>query len=74
MSRSGLTAGRPHGRITRGTTNINRLRRIDRAMASDRRIRQALAVAHPLAVDLGTEGVRTPPWRWRPGCEAWFRT
>lgn len=56
MSRSGLTAGRPHGRITRGTTNINRLRRIDRAMASDRRIRQALAVAHPLAVDLGYGG------------------
>jgi len=50
-------AGRPAGRITRGTTGINRLRRIDRWMAADPRIRQVLtAAARPLAVDLGYGG------------------
>ncbi|ALG83616.1 class I SAM-dependent methyltransferase [Gordonia phthalatica] len=56
MTRSGLKAGRPQGRITRGTTNINRLRRVDRAMAADPRIRAALDVERPLAVDLGYGG------------------
>ncbi|EGD54388.1 methylase [Gordonia neofelifaecis] len=56
MSRSGLPAGRPQGRITRGTTNINRLRRVDRAMAADPRIRAACDVPEPLAVDLGYGG------------------
>ncbi|WP_353110007.1 class I SAM-dependent methyltransferase [Gordonia sp. (in: high G+C Gram-positive bacteria)] len=55
MTRSGR-AGRPLGRITRGTTNINRLRRVDRAMAGDRRVRAALDVPQPLAVDLGYGG------------------
>ena len=47
---------RPQGRITRGTTNINRLRRVDRAMASDPRVLAACDVASPLAVDLGYGG------------------
>ncbi|WOC12765.1 class I SAM-dependent methyltransferase [Gordonia sp. MP11Mi] len=51
-----ISAGRAEGRITRGTTNINRLRRIDRAMAGDRRVHAACAVASPLAVDLGYGG------------------
>jgi hypothetical protein len=42
------------GRITRGTTNINRLRRVDRWMAGDRAVADALAaVPRPLVVDLG---------------------
>ncbi|MFZ2238618.1 MAG: class I SAM-dependent methyltransferase, partial [Gordonia amarae] len=45
---------RVSGRITRGTTNINRLRRVDRWMCADPRIRAVLAsVPRPLAVDLG---------------------
>ena len=49
--------GGPSGRITRGTTGINRLRRIDRWMAHDRRIAAALTgVPEPLAVDLGYGG------------------
>ncbi|GEE01289.1 hypothetical protein nbrc107696_17350 [Gordonia spumicola] len=55
MSRTGR-AGKPLGRITRGTTNINRLRRVDRAMAGDGRVLQALDVPTPLAVDLGYGG------------------
>ena len=44
--------GRPVGTITRGTTNPNRLRRIDRWLTSveGRRLRPA---ADPLVVDLG---------------------
>ena len=55
MSRDTSPSGaRPEGRITRGTTNLNRLRRVDRAMAGDPRIRAVLdAAAAPLAVDLG---------------------
>ncbi|MFT4042126.1 MAG: class I SAM-dependent methyltransferase [Gordonia sp. (in: high G+C Gram-positive bacteria)] len=42
------------GRITRGTTNINRLRRVDRWMAGSPDIRTALGrVPRPLVVDLG---------------------
>ncbi|GAC56932.1 hypothetical protein GOHSU_14_00990 [Gordonia hirsuta DSM 44140 = NBRC 16056] len=42
------------GRITRGTTNLNRLRRVDRWICADPRIRAVLAAAErPLAVDLG---------------------
>ena len=51
-----MSALRPEGRITRGTTNINRLRRVDRAMAGDPRIRAACDVPAPLAVDLGYGG------------------
>ena len=44
----------PSGRITRGTTNLNRLRRVDRWICADPRIRAALeSAARPLAVDLG---------------------
>ncbi|MFT4087325.1 MAG: class I SAM-dependent methyltransferase [Gordonia sp. (in: high G+C Gram-positive bacteria)] len=47
----------PSGRITRGTTNINRLRRVDRWMANDPRILRALTgIDRPLAVDLGYGG------------------
>lgn len=45
---------KPAGRITRGTTNINRLRRIDRWMANSPAITGALtSVPAPLVVDLG---------------------
>ncbi|ACY20097.1 conserved hypothetical protein [Gordonia bronchialis DSM 43247] len=44
----------PLGRITRGTTNINRLRRVDRWMTHDPRVLAALGDRPvPLAVDLG---------------------
>jgi hypothetical protein len=43
-------AGSPVGRITRGTTNVNRLRRVDRWIAAQRVIRTA---DDPLVVDLG---------------------
>lgn len=44
----------PIGRITRGTTNLNRLRRVDRWICADPRIRSVLThAAAPLAVDLG---------------------
>jgi hypothetical protein len=41
---------RPVGRITRGTTNVNRLRRIDRWIAAQPQLRRA---DDPLVVDLG---------------------
>src|SRR6478752_9187823 len=41
---------RPVGRITRGTTNVNRLRRIDRWIAAQSVLRSA---DDPLVVDLG---------------------
>ena len=45
---------KPTGRITRGTTNINRLRRVDRWMATDPSVLAALdEVSAPLVVDLG---------------------
>ena len=43
-------AGRPEGRITRGTTGVNRLRRVDRWIAALPALRQA---PDPLVVDLG---------------------
>lgn len=46
-----MTAGRAaHGRITRGTTGVNRLRRMDRWIAAHPAFR---AAAEPLVVDLG---------------------
>jgi len=45
-----MAAGRAEGRITRGTTGTNRLRRIDRWIAALPVLRQATA---PLVVDLG---------------------
>lgn len=42
--------GRPEGRITRGTTGVNRLRRVDRWIAALPVLR---AAADPLVVDLG---------------------
>ncbi|MEE4022035.1 class I SAM-dependent methyltransferase [Gordonia sp. PKS22-38] len=45
---------KPHGRVTRGTTNINRLRRVDRWMAHDPAIGTLLSsTPRPLVVDLG---------------------
>ncbi|MEE3849808.1 class I SAM-dependent methyltransferase [Gordonia sp. LSe1-13] len=45
---------KPHGRVTRGTTNINRLRRVDRWMAHDSAIASLLSsTPRPLVVDLG---------------------
>jgi len=43
-------ASRPEGRITRGTTGVNRLRRVDRWIAALPALRQA---SDPLVVDLG---------------------
>ncbi len=43
-------ATRPEGRITRGTTGVNRLRRVDRWIAALPALRQA---TDPLVVDLG---------------------
>ena len=40
----------PQGRITRGTTGVNRLRRVDRWIAAHPALRRA---EHPLVVDLG---------------------
>ena len=45
-----VKASRPEGRITRGTTGVNRLRRVDRWIAALPALRQA---ADPLVVDLG---------------------
>ncbi|AYF97428.1 class I SAM-dependent methyltransferase [Protaetiibacter intestinalis] len=42
--------GRPQGRITRGTTGVNRLRRVDRWIAALPALR---AASDPLVVDLG---------------------
>lgn len=48
------SSGRPEGMITRGTTGINRLRRIDRHVLHDPLIRRALRrTDRPIAVDLG---------------------
>ena len=43
-------AGKPEGRITRGTTGVNRLRRVDRWIAALPTLR---AADDPLVVDLG---------------------
>lgn len=52
MARDGFL--RAQGQITRGTTNLNRLRRVDRWMAGRIEIVELLrAQADPLAVDLG---------------------
>ncbi len=52
MARDGFSA--PEGQITRGTTNLNRLRRVDRWMAGRGEIVELLATQpRPLAVDLG---------------------
>ena len=49
-----LSANKPQGRITRGTTNINRLRRVDRWMAHSPAVTAALrSVPAPTVVDLG---------------------
>lgn len=49
-----ISETRPEGTITRGTTGINRLRRVDRWIAHHRPILAALESARqPLAVDLG---------------------
>lgn len=43
----------PVGRVTRGTNNINRLRRVDRWMTHEPAVKTALDAARPLVVDLG---------------------
>ncbi|WP_442854401.1 class I SAM-dependent methyltransferase [Arthrobacter sp. EPSL27] len=48
----GTRAGRPVGNITRGTTNPNRMRRVDRWLTGPQAWRLR-AAADPLAVDLG---------------------
>ncbi|GAB3129762.1 hypothetical protein GCM10027289_12990 [Tsukamurella serpentis] len=48
-----MPAASPHGRITRGTTGLNRLRRSDRWTAHERTVRAALDGPSPMAVDLG---------------------
>ena len=50
MVRSSVPRGAPQGRITRGTTGVNRLRRVDRWIAALPVLR---STADPLVVDLG---------------------
>ena len=50
--RGGTRAGRPVGNVTRGTTNPNRMRRVDRWLAGPQAWRLRTA-ADPLVVDLG---------------------
>ena len=51
-NRGGARGGRPVGNVTRGTTNPNRMRRVDRWLTGAQ-VRRWRAAAHPLAVDLG---------------------
>ncbi|MCR3720042.1 MULTISPECIES: class I SAM-dependent methyltransferase [Prauserella salsuginis group] len=54
MARAQLKRAEPLGSPTRGTTNPNRLRRVDRWLVTDLGVRRALrAEASPLVVDLG---------------------
>ncbi|TPW75531.1 class I SAM-dependent methyltransferase [Schumannella soli] len=55
---SGARGGRVEGRVTRGTTNTNRLRRIDRWIAVQPVLRRAV---DPLVVDLGYGASATTP-------------
>ena len=52
VAKSGPRAGRPVGNITRGTTNPNRMRRLDRWLTGPQAWRLR-AAADPLVVDLG---------------------
>lgn len=57
--------GRPFGVITRGTTNINRLRRCDRWVASHPAIRSLMrSVPQPLALDVGYGASHTTTCEW----------
>ena len=51
-TRGGGRSGRPVGNVTRGTTNPNRMRRLDRWLAGPQAWRLR-AAADPLVVDLG---------------------
>jgi len=54
VARAPLNPAKPVGSPTRGTTNPNRLRRIDRWMVADLAVRRALrSESSPLVVDLG---------------------
>lgn len=58
-------AGRPFGVITRGTTNINRLRRCDRWVAAHPEIASLLrSVASPVALDVGYGASHTTTVEW----------
>ena len=57
----------PVGSITRGTTNTNRLRRVDRWIADQPEFRRA---ADPLVVDLGYGAARSPRSSSPSGCVA----
>ncbi|MEJ6012875.1 class I SAM-dependent methyltransferase [Corynebacterium sp. H127] len=56
--------GRPLGVITRGTTNINRLRRCDRWLRYHPQVQTALNVPHPLALDVGYGASHTTTVEW----------
>ena len=61
----------PVGVITRGTTNINRLRRCDRWVTAHPRVRALLRHAdQPLAVDVGYGASHTTTCEWA----GWLRT
>ncbi|MFV8381337.1 class I SAM-dependent methyltransferase [Corynebacterium hindlerae] len=62
--RFSASKGRPIGVITRGTTNINRLRRCDRWMRYHPDIHAALDVPHPLALDVGYGASHTTTVEW----------
>ena len=64
-------AGRPFGVITRGTTNVNRLRRCDRWVAHHPEISALLrSTAAPLALDVGYGASHTTTVEWA----TWLRT
>lgn len=63
-----VTAGKPVGVITRGTTNTNRLRRCDRWMRTDPAVIAALRSAgtdRPLAVDVGYGASYATTCEWK---------
>ncbi|MDO4911553.1 MAG: class I SAM-dependent methyltransferase [Corynebacterium sp.] len=68
FSQSAIVRGRPIGVITRGTTNINRLRRSDRFLRNDAYIQQLLNSTDtpPMAIDVGygASYTTTCEWAW----------
>lgn len=62
--RFSASRGRPLGVITRGTTNINRLRRCDRWLRYNPVVASSLSVREPLALDVGYGASHTTTVEW----------